>query len=471
MRKQDHQIHFVGIGGIGMSGIAEVFLNQGYRVSGSDIAESESTRRLAGIGGKITIGHSERNVTGAQVVVISSAVRPSNPEVQEARRLRIPVIPRAEMLGELMRGKTGVAVAGTHGKTTTTSMLASILTVAGVDPTLVIGGKVDSLGGNAKLGRGDFVVAEADESDGSFLFLPGTYGVITNIDNDHLDHYGTVAAVEDAFVGFVNKLPFYGMAAVCFDDPGVRRCIPRFTKPFVTYGTSAEADFRATDVVASGMGSTFQVIGRSGAGSAHSELGGVTLHVPGVHNVLNALGAISVAMAMDIPFEAIVRGLAAFRGVKRRFEIRWMDSLTSRAIVDDYGHHPTEVSATLAAARSFWKGRIITVFQPHRYSRTQHCHEGFLQAFRETDILLLSDIYAAGEEPIEGVSAESLAREIRARAVPGQEIAYVGDLDRAKEAVAARFAPGDLVLCLGAGSITKLPDRVIPEYTRGNIES
>jgi len=453
------QLHFVGIGGIGMSGIAEVFLNQGYRVTGSDLAESDTTRKLAKQGAKIALGHRAENIHGAHVVVVSSAVRQDNPEVVEAKKHRIPIIPRAEMLGELMRGKTGIAVAGTHGKTTTTSMLATVLTVAGLDPTLVIGGKVDSLGGNAKLGQGKYVCAEADESDGSFLHLPATYGVITNIDNDHLDHYGSISAVENAFVDFVGKLPFYGVAAICGEDAGVRRCMHRWTKPFVTYGLSDAWDFYATDVQVKGMGSTYTAYGRLETGAPVQCLGTVTLLVPGRHNVLNSLAAIAIGIQLGIPFEKIAQGLQEFRGVKRRFEVRWQHSEGKQAIVDDYGHHPTEIAATLSAARTFWSGRIVTVFQPHRYSRTLHCRDGFMSAFRQSDVVLITDIYAAGEDPIEGVDAATLAADIKAASAG--DIRYVGNLDAAKKVIAELFNEGDLVLCLGAGSITRLPDQLI----------
>jgi len=449
------QLHFIGIGGIGMSGIAEVFLNQGFEVSGSDLAESDTTRRLAKMGARIEIGHRAENIRGAKVVVISSAVKASNPEIIEAKRLRIPVIPRAEMLGELMRGKTGIAVGGTHGKTTTTSMLAAILMAAGLDPTLVIGGKVDAIGSNAKLGQGKFVVAEADESDGSFLHLPATYGIVTNIDNDHLDHFGSLAAVEDAFVHFVGKLPFYGVAAVCADDPGVRRCLDRFTKPVVTYGFSKEWDFHAKSVETKGGGSKYLLSTLAG------DLGWIELDVPGRHNVLNSLAAAAIATRLEIPFEAIRLGLSEFKGVKRRFEVRWQNRENKQIIIDDYGHHPTEIAATLAAARSYWPGRIITVFQPHRYSRTVHCREGFLSAFQNSDVVLITDIYAAGEEPIAGVDAATLSKDIARVKTHSQEIQYAGDLQAAKMAVMSRFAKGDLVLCLGAGSITKLPDQLI----------
>ncbi len=446
----------MGIGGIGMSGIAEVFLKQGYPVSGSDVQESDVTRRLASLGARIFRGHAAENVRGAGVVVISSAVKATNPEVVEAKRLRVPVIRRAEMLGELMRGKVGVAIAGTHGKTTTTSMSAAILTHAGLDPTLVIGGIVDSLGGNAKHGKGEYVVAEADESDGSFLHLPTTYAVITNIDNDHLDHYGTVEAVENAFVDFVAKIPFYGLAAVCGEDERVRRCLSRFTKPVVTYGFSSQWDLYADQIT----GSHFQVWRRDQPDGKHTLLGEVSLRVPGIHNVLNALGATAIALKLEIPFEKIAAALGEFRGVKRRFEVRWENTATQQKIVDDYGHHPTEVLATLAAARQVWKGRIITVFQPHRYTRTLHCREDFAKAFKDSDIVLLTDIYAAGEEPIEGVTSESLAEILRRSAAHPEKIRYSGDLEKTRSQVLKEFKPGDLVLCLGAGSITKLAEQL-----------
>jgi UDP-N-acetylmuramate--alanine ligase len=456
-KKHETQLHFVGIGGIGMSGIAEVFLNQGYCVSGSDLTETDITRRLGTLGATISVGHRAENVQHSNVVVISSAVRPTNPEVVEARRLRIPVIPRAEMLGELMRGKLGIAVAGTHGKTTTTSMIATILTHAGLDPTLVIGGKVDSFGGNAKLGQGGCVVAEADESDGSFLHLPATMGVITNIDNDHLDHYGSLSAIEDAFVDFVGKLPFYGVAAACGEDPGVRRCLGRWTKPVVTYGFSEEWDYCAKEVAVKDLGSTFIVFARESAKKNHLVLGQVELNVPGRHNVLNALAAITVSLRLKIPFEVIAEGLKIFSGVRRRFEICWQDISRRIVIIDDYGHHPTEIGATLTAARSCWSGRIIVVFQPHRYTRTLHCHDGFLSAFHDSDILFLTSIYPAGEEPIEGVSSEALVRDIRRVMLPNQKIELISDLETAKSAVMKELSDGDMVICLGAGSITRLP--------------
>ncbi len=451
--EKDLNLHFIGIGGIGMSGIAQVFLNQGFRVSGSDISDSETVRRLSELGVSCHLGHRAENLLDADVVVVSSAVRPDNPEVLEARRRRIPVIPRAEMLGELMRGKQGIAVAGTHGKTTTTSMMATVLSAAGWDPTMVIGGRVDSLGGNAKLGKGRIVVAEADESDGSFLHLPATYGVITNIDNDHLDHYGSLKAIDDAFVEFAGKIPFYGMTAVCAEDSGVRRCLSRFTKPFVTYGFSEEWDYSAANVRFDPTGTIFDVRHvKSGI------LGQVSLNVPGRHNVLNALAVICICIDLGMSFSEISGGLTKYFGVKRRFEVRWRDEGSSQMIIDDYGHHPTEIEATLEAARQIWSGRIIAVFQPHRYSRTLNCRDGFLRAFHRADVVLITDIHAAGEEPIEGVSSEALVDEMSRVSPPGQRVRHVGSLDSARNEVLAVFSPGDLVLCLGAGSITRLPE-------------
>ena len=443
-----------------MSGIAEVFLNQGYPVSGSDLAESESTKRLSLMGAEVSIGrHCKENIKNASVVVVSSAVKATNPEVIEARRRHIPVIPRAEMLGELMRGKVGVAVAGSHGKTTTTSMLATILTVAGLDPTIVNGGKVDSLGGNAKLGQGQYVVAEADESDGSFIHLPATFGIVTNIDNDHMDHYGSLTAIEDAFVGLVGKLPFYGLAVVCGEDAGVKRCLSRWTKPFQTYGLTQEWDLYAQDIRYEGLNSFFKVCLKDG--KASKLLGEIQLNIPGKHNVLNALACVLVSLRLKIPFEVVAKGLSEFKGVKRRFEIRWQDRFKRQAIIDDYGHHPTEIAATLEAARAFWPGRIISVFQPHRYSRTLHCREGFLSAFFQSDLVLITDIYAAGEDPIPGISAESLVLDIKKTAQPHQQVMYSGDLNSTCELLGELFSENDLLLCLGAGSITRLPDQVV----------
>lgn len=462
---KETSLHFVGIGGIGMSGIAQVFFNQGFKVTGSDSSESETTRRLEKIGIRIAHAHSAQNVVGADVVVISSAVKQNNPEVVEAKKLRIPVIPRAEMLGELMRGKTGIAVAGTHGKTTTTSMLATLLTSARLDPTMVIGGRVDSLGGNAKLGQGQYVVAEADESDGSFHHLPATFAIVTNIDNDHLDFFGNLEALDRAFADFVGKIPFYGLVAVCGDDLGVRRCLDRFTKPYVTYGMNADSDYYADQVELSGMGSSFRVFERQNG--KHYELGTVTLQVPGKHNILNALGSVAMGRALSLSFSAIAEGLGAFRGVGRRFEVKWQDASKRKMIVDDYGHHPTEILATLKAARAFWPGRITCVFQPHRYSRTALCRDGFLSAFRDADQVLVTEIYAAGEESIPGVTGESLAQAISEAAPKTCKVLFVPTLDDALKTVSADFQEGDLVFCMGAGSITRLPEMLIRSQVQG----
>lgn len=452
MGKKPVHVHFIGIGGIGMSGIAEVLLNQGYGVSGSDLNESDITRRLAQKGARIVIGHKAANIPTLQdtqittVVVTSSAIKPSNPELAEAIRRHIPVIPRAEMLGELMRGKVGIAVAGTHGKTTTTSLLATILTHAGLDPTIIVGGKVDAFGGNAKLGSGSLLVAEADESDGSFLHLPATYGIITNIDNDHLDHFGNMNAVDQAFTDFIAKLPFYGLAAVCADDPGVKRCLHRFIKPYKTYGFSEDCDYTITNFQQHAMTTTFTI----------KSLGNITLNIPGRHNALNALAATVIAQALDVPFAQIQAGLANFSGVKRRFEIKWQDATKKRAIIDDYGHHPTEIAATLATARAYWPapGRIITLFQPHRYSRTQLCMDGFLKAFHDTDILCITEVYAASEDPIPGISGQALVN--RLKHTTQKPVFFTPTLEDAKDWLHSIVKDGDLVLCLGAGSITKL---------------
>lgn len=395
------KIHFVGIGGIGMSGIAEVLLNLGYKVSGSDLRESEITTRLAKLGGEIVYGHKAENLRDADVVVTSTAVRKDNPEVVEANRRLIPVIPRAEMLAELMRMKYGIAVGGTHGKTTTTSMVATILSHAGIDPTAVIGGRLDSLGSNAKLGQGKFLVAEADESDGTILKLSPTIAVVTNVDADHLDFYRDLDQIKDTFVEFINKVPFFGLAVLCLDDANIQALIPLVKKRFVTYGLASQADFNATDISHKATRTSFTVHHRGQA------LGRISFKMPGRHNVLNALAAVAVAMELDIPFEKIAEGLHDFGGVQRRFMVRHDDGKVM--VVDDYGHHPAEIKVTLAAARSGWDRRIVAVFQPHRYSRTKALFEEFLTAFYQADHLVVMDVYAAGEDVIEGVRAEDLA--------------------------------------------------------------
>ncbi len=460
-RKQLGRIHFVGIGGIGMSGIAEVFHNQGYSISGSDSKESEQTRRLKKLGILIHSEHRAENIEGAKVVVVSSAISAKNPEVVSARELRIPVIPRAEMLGELMRGKTGISVAGTHGKTTSTSMLAAIFTKADLDPTIVVGGRVNSLGTNAKLGTGSYVIAEADESDGSFLHLPATYGVITNIDSDHLDFYQNIEAIDKAFSDFVSKIPFYGCVAVCGEDPGVNRGIQSWSKPVITYGLTSQWDYYVDEIKQSGRGWTFNVFHKNHLNQLHVCLGKIELHVPGRHNVLNALGCIALANHIEIAFPFIQKALSEFTGVKRRFEVKWENREKQIILIDDYGHHPTEIEATLAAAKNIWDGRIISIFQPHRYSRTLHSKDGFRSAFKDSDLTFITDVYAAGEEPIRGVSGKFLAKEILKSARSNQKVFHVENIEKAKKLVIRESQPGDLILCLGAGSITQLADQMV----------
>src|SRR5512136_2433027 len=438
------KIHFVGIGGIGMSGIAEVLLNLGYKVSGSDLRQSDTTERLASLGGEIHIGHARENLVDVDVVVISSAVRPDNPEVVEARSQMIPVIPRAEMLAELMRMKYGIAIAGTHGKTTTTSMVATVLTHGGIDPTIVIGGKLNTLGSNAKLGQGKFLVAEADESDGSFLKLSPTIAVVTNIDADHLDFYSGIEEIKDIFVDFINKVPFYGLAVLCLDDRNVAAVIPRIKKRFVTYGLSSQADIRATHVTLAGNTTSFV---------AHYKgyrMGEITFPMPGAHNVLNALACITVAMELDVPFPLIQEGFARFGGVGRRFQVK--GEADDIMVVDDYGHHPAEIRATLSAAKTGWpERRLVVAFQPHRYTRTKELFDEFVTAFYDADLLVVTDIYAASEQPIEGVTAEALAEAIRRH---GQkDVTFIADREAIPEYLAGIARSGDILMTLGAGNI------------------
>jgi UDP-N-acetylmuramate--alanine ligase len=437
------KIHFVGIGGIGMSGIAEVLLNLGYKVSGSDLRRSEITDRLAELGGEIFYGHARENIAGADVVVISSAVKEDNPEVLEAKQFLIPVIPRAEMLAELMRMKYGIAIAGTHGKTTTTSMVATLLGHGGIDPTIVIGGRLNSIGTNARLGQGKFLVAEADESDGSFLKLSPTIAVVTNIDADHLDFYSGIDQIKDTFVEFINKVPFFGLAVLCLDNGNVADIIPRVKKRFITYGLSAQADFRALDIRLDGFTTSFAVQYRG------ERLGEISFTLPGAHNVLNALAAVAVAMELDVPFSVIKEGFLAFGGVGRRFQVK--GDVNGIMVVDDYGHHPTEIRATLAAAKGGWDRRLVVVFQPHRFTRTKELFEEFVKAFYDADVLVLTDIYPAGEQPIEGITSESLARSIRQH---GQkDVTHIAAREEVVEHLLRILKPDDIVLTLGAGNI------------------
>ena len=452
MYRKGLPIHFVGIGGIGMSGIAELLLNLGYRVSGSDMRYSEITERLSSLGASVMLGHAAENVpSDGHVVVISSAVRADNPEVLEAQRRKIPVIPRAEMLAELMRMKYGIAIAGTHGKTTTTSMVATVLATAGWDPTAVVGGKLNSLGSNAKLGQGEFLVAEADESDGSFLKLSPTVAVVTNIDLEHLDFYSGIGQIKETFLNFINKIPFYGFAVLCVDHPDVQELLPSVTKTVVTYGFSRHADYRAENLVCEEMTNRFSVVCRG------EPLGEMTLRAPGRHNVSNALAAVAVAVELGVPPEKVCQGLMDYAGVARRFQ--WKGEKEGVTVIDDYAHHPAEIKATLAAAREVWPDRrIVAGFQPHRYSRTRALFKEFLSAFNEADVLILFDVYPAGEEPIKDATADCLCEAIREHGHKGAS--YAGKAAEAADAVRSVLKPGDIFLTMGAGDVWKLGEIV-----------
>ncbi|MDT7043344.1 UDP-N-acetylmuramate--L-alanine ligase [Candidatus Nitronereus thalassa] len=454
-RKTQH-IHLVGIGGSGMSGIAEVLLTLGYKVTGSDLAQSDTTRRLESLGGKIFIGHEASHVEGAQVVVISSAVELTNPEVLAARANVVPVIPRAEMLAELMRLKFGVAIAGAHGKTTTTSLVASVLAHAGLDPTFVVGGKVNAMGTHARLGRSDLLIAEADESDGSFLRLSPSIAVVTNIDREHLNHYGTMENLETAFLEFANKVPFYGVAILCSDDPCLRTFFPKMVKRYLTYGLNEMADqiqpdVFATDVDITGRISNFRAYFRG------KKLGPFRLNIPGRHNVSNALAAIAVGLELDVPVDLIRKGLASFAGVERRFHIR--GEKTGIVVVDDYGHHPTEIRCTIAAAKTAWPGRVIVLFQPHRYSRTKDLAQEFAEAFEQADVVYVTDIYSAGETPIPGVTGEGLVQRIQSTGHPS--VTWVEKKEELVHHLMPTLCAGDVVLTLGAGDIWKVGKEIM----------
>ncbi|MDD5154646.1 MAG: UDP-N-acetylmuramate--L-alanine ligase [Desulfovibrionales bacterium] len=452
MYKTGQHVHFVGIGGIGMSGIAEVLINLGYKVSGSDLAETDITRRLSRLGCTVHKGHDPQNVRGAAVLVTSSAVTRDNPEVQYAREAMIPVIPRAEMLAELMRLKYGIAVAGAHGKTTTTSMVATVLAQGGLDPTVVIGGKLNSLGSNAKLGQGKFLVAEADESDGSFMHLSPSIVVVTNVDVEHLDYYGNLECIKTTFLEFINKVPFYGIAIVCLDDNHIPSLIPYIKKRYATYGLSAQADFQARDVRWSGLG------GRYIAYHLGQELGEINLNIPGIHNVYNSLAAVACGLELDIPFADIQTALQQFSGVQRRFQIK--GEVSGIIFVDDYGHHPTEIKATLTAMRQCWEEkRLIVIFQPHRYTRTQALFEDFVKAFYQTDMLILTEIYAAGEKPIPGVEAKDLCESIRRQG--HKDVQFIPDRAAIAAHLEAIVRPGDVVLTLGAGNIWQVGEELL----------
>ena len=455
MFKRIRRIHFVGIGGIGMSGIAEVLHNLGYAVSGSDSRESETTRRLASLGIRVAIGHQAENVGEADVVVRSSAVAPDNVELTAARRRLIPVIQRAEMLAELMRMKYGVAVAGTHGKTTTTSMVASVLARGGLDPTIVIGGRLNALGTNARLGQGDFLVAEADESDGSFLRLSPTIAVVTTIDAEHLDYYRDLNHIQDTFVEFINKVPFYGLAVLCLDQENIQSLLPRVEKRFVTYGLRTQADFLARDIAFKGMTSEFLVSWKRKA------LGRIQLRVPGLHNVHNALAATAVGLDLQIDFTAIQAALGEFAGVARRFQI--LGEPNGILVVDDYAHHPAEIQATLNAAKSGFGRNVIAVFQPHRYTRTRALVHEFATAFYQADRLFVTEIYPAGERPIPGVHGGQIAD--GAKEHGHKSVTYLPVKEDLVDAVAAVARPGDIVLVMGAGDIWKIGEEIVRRLT------
>jgi len=457
MKHAVKHIHFVGIGGAGMSGIAEVLLTLGYKVSGSDVANNAATKRLMQLGASISLGHAAEHINGADAVVVSTAVSPSNPEVLDARARRVPVVPRAVMLAELMRLKQGIAIAGTHGKTTTTSLVASVLAAGGLDPTFVIGGRLNSAGANARLGTGDYIVVEADESDASFLNLMPVVAVVTNIDNDHMETYGhDFARLKQAFVDFLARLPFYGSAVLCVDDRNVREILPFVSKPVITYGFAAEAQVRAVDARPEGTRMRFTVRREKAAPLD------VTLNLPGMHNVANALAAIAVGMELDVPDAAIVQALAEFTGVGRRFARHGELEIPAGGrytLIDDYGHHPVEMAATLEAARgAFPDRRIVLAFQPHRYTRTRDCFEDFVKVLSTCDALLLTEVYPAGEAPIVAADGRSLARAIR---VAGKvEPVFVESVDEIPGALMDVVRDGDVVIAMGAGSIGQLPARL-----------
>ena len=462
MKHAIHHIHFVGIGGAGMSGIAEVLFNLGYTISGSDLSDSAVLQRLAHLGIRTYIGHAAQNIAHADAVVTSTAVQPDNPEVLAAREKRIPIVPRAVMLAELMRLKQGIAIAGTHGKTTTTSLVTSVLAEAGLDPTFVIGGKLNSAGANAKLGSGDYIVVEADESDASFLNLLPVMAVVTNIDADHMETYGhDFNKLKKAFVDFLHRMPFYGVAVLCVDSPAVREILPSVTCPVTTYGFSEDAQVRAINVRAVGGQMHFTVQRRNGVTFPDMD---IVLNQAGEHNVLNALSAIAVAVELNVPDDAVQKALAGFRGVGRRFQ-RYGEDLRAGdggrfVLIDDYGHHPVEMAATLAAARGAYPGRrLVLAFQPHRFTRTRDCFEDFVKVIGQADAVLLTEVYAAGEAPIVAADGRSLSRALR---VAGKvEPLFVDAVASLPQAIADNTRDGDVVLCMGAGSIGAVPAKVV----------
>ena len=445
------QIHMVGIGGTGMNGIAEVLLNLGYSVSGSDLQATDVTRRLERLGARVAVGHEAKNLAGADVVVISSAVRDSNPEVVEARRLKIPVIPRAEMLAELMRMKLGVAVAGSHGKTSTTSMIALVLEAGGFDPTVIVGGRLNTIGAHAKLGGGDFIVAEADESDRSFLFLSPFIAVLTNIDEEHLDQYQNVDELKKTFAHFANKVPFYSPVVLCLDNPHLQSLIPQLERRIITYGFSAQADFFARDQKFENFSSMSTVFHKN------EPLGGLRLNVPGKHNIANALAAVAVGLELDIPQARIFEALESYTGTGRRFELK--KTVNGIMIIEDYAHHPTEIRATLDAAKTGWPRRVLTVFQPHRYSRLSLLLKRFATAFNQSDVLVLTEVYPAGEDPLPGVSGQVLYDEVSQ--FGHKDVHFEPDLGKIPGLVAELAQPEDIIMVMGAGNISRIVPDII----------
>ncbi|MBI2486860.1 MAG: UDP-N-acetylmuramate--L-alanine ligase [Deltaproteobacteria bacterium] len=449
------EIHFVGIGGIGMSGIAEVLLNMGYSITGSDLKKTDTIERLERLGAKISIGHTPENIGNADVVVTSSAVKKNNPEVLAAKHRKVPLIPRAEMLAELMRLKYGVAIAGSHGKTTTTSMISTVLGFGGFDPTIVVGGKVKTLGTNAHLGKGTFMVVEADESDGSFLMLSPVIAVVTNIDREHLDYYQNLIHLKEAFLNFLNKIPFYGLAVICIDCPRLKSIIPNVKKRFTTYGFSPEAEFRAEDTRVSGFETSFRALFKS------SYLGDVKLNTPGRHNAENALASFAVGMELGMSFERIRDGLAEFKGIDRRLQVKGEGR--GVLVMDDYGHHPQEIRVTLSAIKEAFSKKIIVIFQPHRYTRTHLLFDDFVKVLSEVDTLFILDIYPAGETPIEGVTAEKLVNAIKENG--HENVFYINEPDEAVRRVLEIVKPGDVVLTLGAGNVWMLGEKIVGDIS------
>jgi UDP-N-acetylmuramate--alanine ligase len=455
MYLKKYHIHFVGIGGIGMSGIAELLLNLGYEVSGSDLQSSDITARLNALGGTLYKGHAAENIKGADVVVVSSAIDADNPEVQSAAQASIPVIPRAEMLAELMRLKYSIAIAGAHGKTSTTSIVASVLAQGGLDPTVVIGGKLKSIGSNAVLGEGDFIVAEADESDGSFLKFSPTIAVVTNIDKEHLDFYADLDAIKTVFLNFLDRIPFYGLAVLCLDNEPIQELIPQLKKRYTTYGMSSQADFQIRDVEFSRQKSRFTVYQRG------QKMGSIDLNLPGIHNVYNATASIAVGVELDVGFDQIKAALEIVEGVQRRLEVK--GEIKGVTVIDDYGHHPTEIKVTLEAIEENWPDRRkVVVFQPHRYSRTQALFDAFSRAFYQSDVLVVMPIYAASEKRIEGVSAQNLCAEIKAHG--HKEVLYADGFKAALSCLKQTLQPGDVLLTLGAGDVWKVGTEILKKY-------